>query len=78
MKLTTRSEYALLALVYLARHKDTGFISIEIIANAQEIPAKFLEQLMLALNAPTSFTAPKGNMEAMPWPKNRIRSHWRK
>ncbi len=49
MKLTTRSEYALLALVYLARNKDEGFISIETIARAQGIPPKFLEQLMLAL-----------------------------
>lgn len=49
MKLTTRSEYALLALVYLARHKDEGFISIDTIAKAQGIPPKFLEQLMLAL-----------------------------
>ena len=49
MKLTTRSEYALLALTYLARHQSKGFISIETIAKAQEIPPKFLEQLMLAL-----------------------------
>ena len=49
MKLTTRSEYALLALVYLARNKEEGFISIETIARAQGIPPKFLEQLMLAL-----------------------------
>ena len=60
MKLTTRSEYALLALVYLARHKNTGFISIETIANAQEIPAKFLEQLMLALKRAHFLHSTKG------------------
>lgn len=49
MKLTSRSEYALLALVYLARHDSTHHISVETIAKAQEIPAKFLEQIMLAL-----------------------------
>jgi Rrf2 family transcriptional regulator, cysteine metabolism repressor len=49
MKLTTRSEYALLALVYLARHENEGYISIDNIAKAQGIPPKFLEQLMLAL-----------------------------
>ena len=49
MKLTTRSEYGLLALVYLARHDGEGFISIDTIAKAQGIPPKFLEQLMLAL-----------------------------
>ena len=49
MKLTTRSEYGLLALVYLARHEHEGYISIDTIAKAQGIPPKFLEQLMLAL-----------------------------
>jgi Rrf2 family transcriptional regulator, cysteine metabolism repressor len=49
MKLTSRSEYALLALVYLARRKTTGYVSVETIAKAQSIPQKFLEQIMLAL-----------------------------
>lgn len=49
MKLTARSEYALLALVYLARHETKGYTTIETIAKAQGIPPKFLEQLMLAL-----------------------------
>jgi Rrf2 family transcriptional regulator, cysteine metabolism repressor len=49
MKLTARSEYALLALVYLARKPADEYISVETIAKAQSIPTKFLEQLMLAL-----------------------------
>jgi Rrf2 family transcriptional regulator, cysteine metabolism repressor len=49
MKLTARSEYALLALVYLARNESEGYISVDTIATAQKIPPKFLEQLMLAL-----------------------------
>lgn len=49
MKLTARSEYALLALVYLARQKPEAFISVDKIACAQGIPSNFLEQLMLAL-----------------------------
>lgn len=49
MKLTSRSEYALLALVYLARQDGDGYVSVETIAKAQKIPAKFLEQIMLAL-----------------------------
>jgi Rrf2 family cysteine metabolism transcriptional repressor len=49
MKLTSRSEYALLALVYLARRKTAGYVSVETIAEAQTIPQKFLEQIMLAL-----------------------------
>lgn len=49
MKLTTRSEYALLALVYLARKRGAAYVSIDTIAKAQKIPPKFLEQIMLAL-----------------------------
>jgi Rrf2 family cysteine metabolism transcriptional repressor len=49
MKLTTRSEYALLALVYLARQNKDEYVSIDSIAKAQGIPPKFLEQLMLAM-----------------------------
>jgi len=60
MKLTTRSEYALLALVYLARHETDGFISIENIAKAQNIPPKFLEQLMLALKRAHFLRSAKG------------------
>jgi Rrf2 family protein len=60
MKLTTRSEYGLLALIYLARHQDEGFISIETIAKAQSIPPKFLEQLMLALKRAHFLRSAKG------------------
>jgi Rrf2 family transcriptional regulator, cysteine metabolism repressor len=60
MKLTARSEYALLALVYLARHEDEGYISIENIAKAQGIPPKFLEQLMLALKRAHFLRSVKG------------------
>lgn len=49
MNLSVRSEYALLALVYLARHEDEGFIAVHAIADAQGIPAKFLEQILLIL-----------------------------
>ncbi len=49
VKLTSRSEYALLALVHLARHADKGFLSVQSIAAAQNIPARFLEQILLTL-----------------------------
>ena len=60
MKLTTRSEYALLALVYLARHPMDEYISIDTIAKAQGIPPKFLEQLMLALKRAHFLRSTKG------------------
>jgi Rrf2 family protein len=60
MKLTARSEYALLALVYLARHREEGAVTIETIAKAQGIPSKFLEQLLLALKRAHFLRSTKG------------------
>jgi Rrf2 family transcriptional regulator, cysteine metabolism repressor len=60
MKLTTRSEYALLALVFLARNENEGYISVDTIAQAQGIPPKFLEQLMLALKRAHFLRSTKG------------------
>jgi Rrf2 family transcriptional regulator, cysteine metabolism repressor len=60
MKLTARSEYALLALVYLARHRSEGNVTIETIAQAQGIPPKFLEQLLLALKRAHFLRSTKG------------------
>lgn len=60
MKLTARSEYALLALVFLARNESDGYISVDTIAQAQKIPPKFLEQLMLALKRAHFLRSTKG------------------
>ena len=60
MKLTSRSEYALLALVYLARHDADEFISVDSIAQAQGIPPKFLEQILLALKRAHFLRSVKG------------------
>lgn len=60
MKLTARSEYALLALVYLSRQDREEYISIDVIARAQGIPPKFLEQLMLALKRAHFLRSAKG------------------
>ncbi len=48
MKLTSKSEYALLALIYLARSGDS-FVPVQLIASSQGIPPKFLEQILLIL-----------------------------
>jgi Rrf2 family protein len=49
MKLTARSEYALLAVVHIARANSEQNISADSIAQAQKIPPKFLEQILLSL-----------------------------
>jgi len=60
MKLTSRSEYALLALVHLARNTSDAYISVETIAQAQQIPPKFLEQILLALKRAKYLKSVKG------------------
>lgn len=60
MKLTSRSEYALLALVYLTRQPLDVYVSAETIAEAQSIPAKFLEQILLALKRAQYLESTKG------------------
>lgn len=61
MKLTSRSEYALLALIYLARQPADTYTRVEEIATAQGIPPKFLEQILLALKRGQYLTSLKGH-----------------
>jgi Rrf2 family protein len=60
MKLTSRCEYAMLALVHLGRRKSEGLASVDEIARAQSIPPKFLEQIMLALKRAKYVHSSKG------------------
>lgn len=49
MKLTTKSEYSILALIYIARHQEKGLIKIEQICSQCDIPKKYLELLFTIL-----------------------------
>ncbi len=49
MKLSTRSEYACLALIDLAQHRDEGYIPTGTIAARQGVPHQYLEQILLIL-----------------------------
>ena len=60
VKLTFTSEYALLALVFLARHKSDGFINVREIAKAQSIPPRFLEQILRMLKLSNYVQSLKG------------------
>ncbi|MBF0594111.1 MAG: Rrf2 family transcriptional regulator [Candidatus Omnitrophica bacterium] len=60
MKLTSRSEYALLALLYLARQEADVLVSVDTIAKAQAIPPKFLEQILLTLKRARYLKSSKG------------------
>ena len=49
MKLTTKSEYSILALIYMARSEKKGFVKIEEICLKCDIPRKYLELLFSIL-----------------------------
>lgn len=50
MKLSTKSEYACLALLELSRNYGKGLLKIEGISKSMKIPRKFLENILLILN----------------------------
>jgi len=61
MRLTTRSEYALLALIALARHDgEDRWVGGEEIAQEKNIPIKFLQQLLLILKQAHFIRSAKG------------------
>jgi Rrf2 family cysteine metabolism transcriptional repressor len=49
MKLTTKSEYSILALIYMARKGNGGFTKIEEICSSCDISKKYLELLLSIL-----------------------------
>ena len=51
MRLSTRSRYAIRALLDLARHIDEGPVLVREIAEREDISVRYLEQLLLPLKA---------------------------
>ena len=49
MKLTTKSEYSILALIYMSRKDGNGFVKIGEICSKYDMPRKYLEQLITIL-----------------------------
>lgn len=60
MKLTNKSEYALLALIYLARRYNQELVHADQIAEAQAIPKRFLQQILYALKRARYVKSSKG------------------
>ena len=60
MRVTTRSEYALLALLFLAREQGEAYVPLARVAKAQAIPLKYLEQIVLVLQRAGFLASRKG------------------
>jgi Rrf2 family protein len=61
MKLSTKSQYACLAMVELARNYNKGVMKIQVIAERQGIPKKYLEQILLLLKSARYVRSRKGS-----------------
>jgi len=60
MRLTTASEYALMALLFIARSPGKNYIPLSKIAEEQKLPFKYLEHLMHTLNRADIVISAKG------------------
>ena len=60
MKLSTKSRYSLRAMLYLALNQRTGVVMAREIAECQNLPETYLEQLMLALRKAGLVSAIRG------------------
>ncbi len=60
MRLTTRSEYALLAMVHLARQGSGRYLTASRIAEERGIPLKYLERILLSLTESRYLLSRKG------------------
>lgn len=60
MKLSTKGEYASRAMLELALHYPGGPLHIRDISSAQDIPERFLEQILLALKRAGYLRSRKG------------------
>ena len=60
MRLTTKSEYSILALIYIARHGKGGLVKIDGIASNYDIPKKYLEHLLMILKQNRLLKAKRG------------------
>lgn len=60
MKLSSRTEYAFLALLYLARVGQHKMVHGSVVANHQKIPIRFLQQILFTLKQARLVRAVKG------------------
>jgi Rrf2 family protein len=62
MKLSTKGEYGLLALVDLARHQGAGPVQVHQIAKRQNLSKQYLDQLMLTMRKAGFVASSRGRL----------------
>ena len=61
MKFTTKTEYGLVCMVYMARHADKKCLTIKEIAAHENYPAPYIEKILQALRQHKLVTSHHGN-----------------
>ena len=49
MRFTTKTEYGIVSMVYMARHVERGFLSIKEVASHENYPLPYIEKILQAL-----------------------------
>lgn len=60
MKFTTKTEYGLVCMIFLARHADRGWLSIKEIAAQENYPLPYMEKILQALRQAKLVDSQKG------------------
>ncbi len=77
MKLSKRGEYGLRAMVDLAAQADSGgVVPLKDIAQREQIPVKFLEQILLTLKNAGLLQSKMGAGGGYTWPSRPTGSRW--
>ena len=61
MRFTTKTEYGLICMAYMARHAETGRITMKEIAKKENYPSAYLEKILQALRQAGLVISHQGN-----------------
>lgn len=61
MRFTTKTEYGIVSMVYMARHADKGFLSMKEIASSEKYPLPYIEKILQALRQAKLVASQQGN-----------------
>ena len=61
MRFTTKTEYGVVSMVYLARHVERGFLTIKDIASHEDYPVPYIEKILQALKRAKLVVSHQGN-----------------
>ena len=73
MKLSLKGEYAIRALLVLGLHYDDRVVSIGTISTEQNIPKRFLEQILTDLKSAGLVESKRGISVVIGWPNHRTK-----